>query len=163
MTLEKDIKVLKGNLWQKNVKCILQIGLLLCTCLVSTHSISDEIYVITLNQNFTPLSKNQVKMIFRGKSTRLAGTKITLLDLSENSNVRASFYQNLLRKNSTQMQAQWASLAFSGKPNTPKELPENDFSLVLLWLEENPNGIAYYQAPLPDSTLNVLYKQDVKK
>ncbi|MCP5079384.1 MAG: hypothetical protein GY951_15175 [Psychromonas sp.] len=128
----------------------------------SSNAFSDEVYVVTLNRNFTELSKNQVKMIFRGKSTTLSGRKISLLDLSENSDIRASFYKNLLRKNATQMEVQWASLAFSGKLNTPKELPSDDFSLVISWLKENPNGLAYYSAPLTGTDINVLYKQDIK-
>lgn len=154
--------MLKVSLWKIYFRYPLQIILLLSMCLASTYSYSEQIYVITLNPDFSSLSKNQAKMIFRGKSTRLSNTKITLLDLPENSEIRTSFYKNLLRKNHTQMQVQWASLEFSGKPNTPKELVKHDFSLVLSWLKDNPNGIAYYKAPLPDSTLNVLYKQDVK-
>lgn len=155
--------MLKTNLWGGNYKKVMQIGVFLCACIVPINAFSDGIYVITLNQEFTELSKNQAKMIFRGKSTTLSGTKIILLDLSENSDVRAAFYKNLLRKNATQMEVQWASLAFSGKLNTPKELSADDFKLVLAWLEDNPNGLAYYRAPFPESSINVLYKQDVKK
>ena len=133
----------------------------LSTYAVSTNTFSNEIYVITLNPTFTTLSKNQVKMIFRGKSTTLSGKKIILLDLSKKSDIRSSFYKNLLRKNATQMEVQWASLAFSGKLNTPKELYYDDFSSVLSWLKNNPNGLAYYITPLPESDINILYKQDI--
>lgn len=144
-------------------KTIMLVMVFLSAYIASTNAFSNEIYVITLNPTFTTLSKNQVKMIFRGKSTTLSGKKIILLDLSETSNVRSSFYKNLLRKNATQMEVQWASLAFSGKLNTPKELSSDDFSSVLSWLKENPNGLAYYITPLPESDINILYKQDIKQ
>ena len=155
--------LLNCSSWLKHTKKVIQIGILFFAYFSSTNAFSDDIYVFTLNKNFTELSKNQVKMIFRGKSTTLSGSKIILLDLSEDSDIRATFYKNLLRKNATQMQVQWASLAFSGKLNTPKELPSDDFSLVLSWLKTNPNGLAYYPAPLTGADINVLYKQDIKQ
>jgi ABC-type phosphate transport system substrate-binding protein len=137
------------------VFCMLMTGL-------SFNVFANDIYIITLNDQFSKLSENRAKMIYRGKSTTLSGNKIVLLDLAAGSSTRDTFYSKLLRKNATQMNVQWASQAFSGKSNTPEELSNNDFSLVLSWLEENPNGLAYFSFSTQPPEVNILYTLESK-
>lgn len=151
-------------LFESDVKISKVFLFLFCTLLTgfSFNLFANDIYIFTLNHQFAPLTESKAKMIYRGKSTTLSGNKISLLDLAENSPTRHNFYSNLLKKNSTQMVAQWASLAFSGKANTPDELSDDSFAQVLLWLEENPNGLAYFSLTEPPTNVRVLYKLEIK-
>ncbi|PMH44939.1 hypothetical protein BCU68_11565 [Vibrio sp. 10N.286.49.B3] len=143
--------------YRKLLANVLGVGLL-----TSCSTFASDIYIITLNDEFNDLNKNQAKMIYRGKSTTLAGNKVELLDLPPESNTRKTFYSTLLRKNASQMNSQWASLAFSGKTTSPEEIKVDDFSQVVEWLKNNPNGVAYFSLPDKPSDVKILYKLEVK-
>jgi hypothetical protein len=118
---------------------------------------ADTYAVFSLDQNFKPLSKNKVRMLFRGKVKRLQGKQIELSDWSETNAVRSDFYQILLSKDVAQMNAYWASLSFSGKARPPKVIKEDTIKALLEWLAQNKSRIGYAELDLLPSTANVLY------
>ena len=116
--------------------------------------------VFSLNDSFPELSKSKVRMIYKGKVKRINKENIDLIDLTEENNDKANFYQNLLGKSLSQMNGYRASLAFSGKGNLPVTISNNDIATILDWLEENPNGIAYATIKSLPEDVNVLFVLD---
>jgi len=116
--------------------------------------------VFSLNNSFPELSKSKVRMIYKGKVKRINKEHINLVDLTEDSDMKADFYQKLLGKSLSQMNGYRASLAFSGKGNLPVTISNNDIASILDWLEENPNGIAYATIKSVPEDVNVLFVLD---
>ncbi|QUM76437.1 hypothetical protein HWV00_09480 [Moritella sp. 24] len=113
--------------------------------------------VFSLNNSFPELSKSKVRMIYKGKVKRINKKNINLVDLTDDTNDKADFYQDLLGKSLSQMNGYRASLAFSGKGNLPVTISDNDIASILDWLEENPNGIAYATIKSLPEDVNVLF------
>ncbi len=116
--------------------------------------------VFSLNHSFPELSKSKVRMIYKGKVKRINKEYINLVDLTEDNDMKANFYQQLLGKSLSQMNGYRASLAFSGKGNLPETISNNDIASILDWLEENPNGIAYATIKSLPENVNVLFVLD---
>ncbi|PKH06521.1 hypothetical protein [Moritella sp. Urea-trap-13] len=116
--------------------------------------------VFSLNNSFPALSKSKVRMIYKGKVKRINKEHIDLVDLTEESNDKAHFYQNLLGKSLSQMNGYRASLAFSGKGNLPVTISNNDIASIIDWLEDHPNGIAYATIKSLPKNVNVLFVLD---
>lgn len=118
---------------------------------------SNVFAVFTLNPEFAQLTKNKVRMLYRGKTKYLQGKKIELSDWPQNTHLRNQFYQKLLGKDTAQMNAYWASLSFSGKARPPKEINNNTIEALLIWMSEKSSRIGYARLnALPDNA-NVLY------
>jgi len=116
--------------------------------------------VFSLNNSFPELSKSKVRMIYKGKVKRINKKSINLADLTDGTEDKANFYQNLLGKSLSQMNGYRAGLAFSGKGNLPTTLSNNDIATILDWLEQNPNGIAYTTINTLPENVNVLFVLD---
>lgn len=119
--------------------------------------------VFSLNNAFPELSKSKVRMIYKGKVKRINKENINLLDLTEENNDKANFYQRLLGKSLSQMNGYRASLAFSGKGNLPVTISNNDIASILDWLEDHPNGIAYATMKSLPENVNVLFVLDMEE
>ena len=131
----------------------------------SAHEDTDEdegrsFAVFSLNNSFPVLSKSKVRMIYKGKVKRINKENIDLVDLTEDNNDKANFYQKLLGKSLSQMNGYRASLAFSGKGNLPVTISNNDIASILNWLKANPNGIAYATIKSLPEHVNVLFVLD---
>lgn len=119
---------------------------------------ADSFAVITLNPDLKTLRSNQVKLLYRGRVSHVNGIPVRLLDLPRESENREDFYRKLLNKSPTQMSAIWAKLSFSGKAIVPVELPHESLELILHWLENNANGIAYVPKELLPEDAYVIYQ-----
>ena len=96
-------------------------------------------------------------MLFRGKTKKLQGKKITLSDWPEQHQIRNDFYLHLLGKDNAQMNAYWASLSFSGKARPPKELSDDSINELVTWLSDSPTRIGYAPVDMLPQNANVLY------
>lgn len=119
--------------------------------------------VFSLNKSLAPLSKSKIRMLYKGKVKRLNKSNVQLLDLSDDSPYKASFYKLLLGKSLSQLNGYRASLAFSGKGNIPESLDNDDLDGILLWLDKNPNGIAYTPKMSLPEHVNVLFELEQGK
>ena len=72
--------------------------------------LNDKAFVVfSLNQSLTPLSKSKIRMLYKGKVRRLNKANVNLLDLSDSSPYKASFYKLLLGKSLSQLNGYRAS------------------------------------------------------
>ncbi|MCG9656231.1 MULTISPECIES: hypothetical protein [Vibrio] len=118
---------------------------------------ANEYAVFTLNDNFDELSRSKARMLYRGKTKSLQGKRIELSDWPESSSERSEFYQYLLGKDVSQMNAYWASLSFSGKARPPKEIDDANVNALITWLSAKPNRIGYAPLDALPSDAKVLY------
>ncbi|NRD74117.1 hypothetical protein HQQ94_12895 [Shewanella sp. VB17] len=140
------------------LKKIAIIIVLLKLVILPTSLYANDNYVIfSLDPEFTEISIHKARKLYKGKSKRLNGKRVELSDWPENSQERASFYQNLLGKNTAQMNAHWASLSFSGKVRYPKELDKANINVLIQWLKAKPNRIGYARLTSLPKNATILY------
>ncbi|HHX8564695.1 hypothetical protein NB476_23845 [Vibrio sp. RM-44-3] len=116
---------------------------------IDSQVLAAESYaVFSFNSEFSPLTINKARKLYRGKTQLLQGQRIELsgIELSDwpaTSAERAEFYRYLLNKNLAQMNAHWASLSFSGKARPPKVIANSSIDALITWMQEKPNRIGY--------------------
>lgn len=114
--------------------------------------------IITLNPEIKALHSNQVKMLYRGRISSINGIATRLMDLPRDSTYRKLFYQQLLNKTPSQMSAIWARQSFSGNAVAPIEIKDESKIVIVNWLRNNANGIAYVPEHLLPEDAYVIYK-----
>ncbi|ASK79486.1 hypothetical protein CF386_10525 [Paraphotobacterium marinum] len=132
--------------------------ILLCFTNFYLHSANIKFGVFTLNKNIPFLSKNKVRLIYKGQIKTLPNIGvIKLVDLPSGSKDKKEFYENLLKKTEIQVNRYWTQLAFSGKGFPPYSLNSNQMQSIINWLKKNPNGIAYSRLDLIPKSAKILY------
>lgn len=114
--------------------------------------------IITMNAEIDALHSNQVKMLYRGRISNINGLPTRLMDLPRESDYRKHFYQQLLNKTPNQMAAIWARQSFSGNAVAPVEIKDESQTVIVNWLRNNVNGIAYVPEHLLPEGAYVIYK-----
>jgi len=106
----------------------------------------------------SPLSSitiKEAKRIFLGVTKKMPnGQNIKIVDYSNNSNLKKSFYMELTNKSVAQIKSRWAGLVFSGRATPPLNVKGNNE--VKKWLRENINGIGYIDSSSLDSSIKVI-------
>lgn len=113
---------------------------------VSANNEPESYAIFSMHSTFDEISKSKARMIYRGKIKKLSRIKIQLSDWPDEADERRVFYDLLLGQTVSQVNGYWASLAFSGKGKQPSAIANANISVLIEWLQENPNGIGY--APL---------------
>ena len=118
----------------------------LCVYCLTVHSatLAETYAVISMNPDMPELSSTKARMIYTGKTKSLGNVgRVKLLDWPKGSEQRSAFYRLLTNRSESDINSQWASLAFSGKARPPREMSNTDESEIVSWLESNTKGIAY--------------------
>ena len=105
--------------------------------------------VVVGHPSAAALTAEQVADIFQGKSQAA-----TPLDLPEASPTRADFYKKATGKEPGQIKALWARLAFTGKAQPPKELP--DAAAVKKAVAADPKAVGYIDKASVDGSVKTL-------
>ena len=101
------------------------------------------------NPAAAPLTKEQLADVYLGRNQAL-----TPLDQAESAAIRAEFYKKLTGRDPAQIKAMWSRLTFTGKGQSPKELP--DSAAVKKAVAADPKAIGYIDKSEVDGTVKVL-------
>lgn len=99
------------------------------------------------------MTKAQVEDVFLGKSTAL-----TPVDLPEGHALREQFYTKATGRDAAQVKATWSRIAFSGKGQPPKSLP--DAAAVKKTVAADRKTVGYIDAASVDGSVAVLLTLD---
>ena len=117
------------------------------------HAATLQAQVVVGHPSAPALNAAQVSDIYQGKSQAA-----TPLDLPEAAPVRTDFYRKATGKEPAQVRALWARLAFTGKAQPPRELP--DAAAVRKAVAADPKAIAYLDKAAVDGSVKVLLELD---
>lgn len=121
----------------------------------SSWAAADLLLIVNANNPVISLERKQVVDIFMGRSTAFPTQKPAhAIDVSDASNLRATFYKNLTGKNEAQVDAYWATLVFAGRMLPPEKLP--DESAVIKAVKNNPAAIGYITRQNPPAGVKVV-------
>jgi ABC-type phosphate transport system substrate-binding protein len=119
-----------------------------------TLSTAHAIDIVAIgNPAAAPLTKDELANVYLGHNQAL-----TPLDQPESSPIRADYYKRLTGRDPAQIKAMWARLTFTGKGQSPKELP--DSSAVKKAVAADPKAIGYIEKSAVDSSVKVLVTID---
>lgn len=111
--------------------------------------------VVNENSAISTLSKNEIVDLYMGRFNRFAnGQTATVIDHTDNSTLRESFYQRLVNRNSAQIAAYWARIRFSARAVPPQQLTEPE---IRLQLQQVPGAIAYLPVDHVTKGLKVVF------
>ncbi len=100
-----------------------------------------EVSVIVNSGNADALDKGTISKIYLGKSKSFpSGAKIEPVNLSDGGTLD-EFNQKVLSKSSSQVNAYWSKLVFTGKGTPPKKMGSD--AEVIAFVKSNPNAIGY--------------------
>lgn len=101
------------------------------------------------------LDKKKASEVFLGKNNRMYdGTRVQVIDQSEENAIRDKFYQSLVDKNRRQMQAYWINRIFTGRGTPPA--PVGGDADVKAIIAASPGYIGYIDSSQADDSVRVL-------
>ncbi|MCG7994590.1 MAG: hypothetical protein JAZ19_04870 [Candidatus Thiodiazotropha taylori] len=125
---------------------------------VTAEALASEIVVIVNRANSTDsMTRQQVLDLYMGRKHEYpnGGSALTI-DQSPDSEIRASFYRELVNKSIAQVNAYWARLLFTGRASPPRTMADNQ-SVVKI-VRDNRDAIGYVESSSLDDTVKMVYK-----
>ena len=98
----------------------------------------------------------QIANIFLGKANKLATEeKVVAVDQEEGEEPRNEFYQVVIKKDASQLNAYWSRLIFTGKGQPPKAVLDDDEVKELV--ASDPTAIGYISKDAVDDSVKVIF------
>lgn len=129
--------------------------LFLAMTMSAASASADVVVVVSARSEITRLTAEQVTRIFLNKvDTFPNGAQAVPVDQAEGNAIRDEFYSRVVNKSSSQLNAYWAGIVFTGDGRPPKLL-EGD-TAVRKAVASNPNAIGYIDKSAVDSSVRVI-------
>ena len=120
---------------------------LLLTILLILHASSasaELVVVVNAHSGVERLTRDEVVNIFMGRYRQLpSGIPALPIDQPLTQPARARFYRLLVDKDTSEINAYWSRLIFSGKTSPPRQA--ESVSEVLEWLAKQKGAIGYIE------------------
>ena len=129
---------------------------LILASLISTCSFVAfaDVAVIVNPSNSNVLDKNEIKKIYLGKSKSFAdGVKVNPVNQNGNS-VVDEFNNKVVGKSSSQLNAYWSKLVFTGKGTPPEKLDSDQ--AVIDFVVSNADSIGYIDSAKVSDAVKVI-------
>ncbi len=118
---------------------------------------AELIVVVNEDSPIDEITATDLSAIYLGKTHYYPSEfRVQPLDFEKNSEMRNSFYQQLVGKSSAQINAYWARLLFTGKAEPPAEYPSQ--TRLIEQVKNNTSAIAYIVNKGDISGLKVIYR-----
>lgn len=122
--------------------------------LATSLSAMAEIAIIAHPSNTQSLSTDDIKRIYTGKTTRLDnGAEITPLNIASGS-VVDTFNEDLLSRSTSQVNAYWSKLIFTGKAKPIQQV--NSEAEMINSVSSDPSALGYVDASSVDGNVKVI-------
>jgi hypothetical protein len=116
---------------------------------------ADLVVVVNANSGVDKLSRDEVVNIFLGRYRQLpSGIAALPVDQPPTDPAKARFYDLLVNKDLTEINAYWARLIFSGKTSPP--LQATNAAEVMDWLARRKGAIGYIDRLQVDARLRIV-------
>ena len=124
-------------------------------CLTLPLARAELVVVVDARSPVTHLSQAEVVNIFMGRYRQLPGGDAAYpVDQPKGSELRADFYQRLVEKSPSEINAYWARLHFSGAARPPASA--EDSSEVLSYVLKMRGAIGYVERTKADSRFRIV-------
>lgn len=118
---------------------------------------AELVVVVNVRSGVAAMTRNEVVNLFFGRSRQFFnGLEAQPVDLDDAHPDRARFYQALVAKETSQVDAYWSRQVFSGKTRPPPRVASSEE--VVKWVVANPGGIGFVDASRVDARVRVVYE-----
>jgi len=125
--------------------CIIKHVILVSSLFLSSTARADIAVIVNADRQDVKLGRNQIQQIFLGiKNTLPNGTKVSPIDLSQDTNVRELFYKIVADRSPVEMHSYWARQIFTGRGYPPEVLPTQN--AVISKVASDKDAIGYVNA-----------------
>lgn len=108
------------------------------TLLFSSNAFCDLLIVTSHNNQLKNITKKDIANLYLGKTNTIQGIKVTPIDSKDNKTYK-EFYQKVVKKNLSQLQAYWIKQIYAGHKQPPKRLTSTEVKNI----KTKKNFIAY--------------------
>ncbi len=129
---------------------------LLLALIFSPLSQAELVVIANPSAGVDSLDQSAVKQLFLGKTRKLAGQKVKLLDQVSGSADREQFYAQVTGKSSAQLKSYWSRLIFTGKGKPPEVV--GDGAAVKGRVATSASAVGYVDAAQVDGSVKVLFR-----
>lgn len=129
---------------------------LLLALMFSPLSQAELVVIAHPSAGVNSLDQGAVKQLFLGKTRKLAGQKVKLLDQVSGSAGREQFYTQVTGKSSAQLKSYWSRLIFTGKGKPPEVV--GDSAAVKGRVAISAGAVGYVDAAQVDGSVKVLFR-----
>lgn len=118
--------------------------ILICTLFYAEILPAEVVVIANKDNQMKVLTKKQVIDIYMGRTSLFPnGEAVVPLDQDADSSIRKLFYQNLVNKTVSEINAYWARLLFSGRATPPRAV--ESVTSVINIIKNNKSAIGYIQ------------------
>lgn len=123
--------------------------------MAATFASAEVVVIVNANSSINSASPGDIQQLFLGKRNDIGGVSLTPVDQSEGNDVRATFYDKVVDKTPSQLNAYWSRLIFTGKGKPPKQY--FDDAEVLETVLEDEEAIGYIDSASVAEGVKVIY------
>ena len=118
---------------------------------------ADLVIIVHPASGMKNLTRQQVIDIYLGRiQTNMNGKKIVPYDQRQDSEIRATFYQQLTGRAVASVNTYWARLLFTGRASPPRQ-PSDNMSILNI-VAENMDAIGYIDERDLDDRVSVVFR-----
>lgn len=118
---------------------------------------AELVVVVNARCGVAAMTRNEVVNIFFGRNRQyFNGIEVQPVDMVDSHADRARFYQALVGKDVSEVNAYWSRQVFSGRMQAP--FKANSAEEVLKWVVAHPGGIGFIDLAKADARVRVVYE-----
>jgi hypothetical protein len=141
---------------RKLMSFLSQVSLILICVIFSNGAKADLLVVTRTDTAISSLTVEQLSGLWLGKFSRVENTSLDVIDIDEQSPLRATLYGKVLGMSDRQLKSYWAIVVFRGNGFPPRMVATE--TQVKQWVLERPNRIGYLSSDDIGPQLKVLYR-----
>lgn len=123
--------------------------------LVSSIASAEVVVIVNAASPISSATADDVAQVFLGKRSEIGGTTVVAVDQSEGNPSRAVFYDKVVEKSPSQLNAYWSRLIFTGKGNLPRQVGSD--AEVAEAVADNEDAIGYVDSSAVVEGVKVIY------
>lgn len=118
---------------------------------------AELVVVVNARCGVAAMTRNEVINIFFGRNRQyFNGIEVQPVDMLDSHPDRARFYQGLVGKDLSEVNAYWSRQVFSGRMQAP--FKAGSAEEVLKWVISHPGGIGFVDLAKADARVRVVYE-----
>jgi hypothetical protein len=133
-----------------------RIFLIICLILLPALARAELVVVAHPDSGIKEMTRDELINIYLGRFRRLAnGLVAEPIDAPGESPLRSLFYQQLVGKSLSEINAYWARLVFSGKTRPPLSSPSTDEAVK--YVSQKPAALTYLPREQVDGRVRIVF------